>query len=759
MGTSLKPAASIQEKSDVFLNDVKKDPGSPDRLCQKSPVNSQVFTSESPSPAETKEVGLDDVPLSILVQVKQEPSQPSGNPPISNAQTTANLAHTQAEPKSPYSPAYATVQQTHSFGDIFSALSGNVAPQAFVTTVPSKPTSPQPVFTDATAPEVGLQNTTTGHFYRDYYQGNGDFSTRAISTSQQQALTVTAFPTDVLSNASVTTTTLSSTDPLFVERYIRQSSQSALQLQGYKASLNGLTVDLPSPDSGIGETMTPREPTGLPQIFDYSDIPNSTTPLIGSSSVGTPVVVVGPLGAAQVTTQTVASVVQTELVTTSRTSQRCRSWHDYGRANESDKILIPKIHSEVGFKYFLESPISTSVRKEDDRITYINKGQFYGITLEYIPDSGRPLKNTPVKSLIMLVFREEKSAEDEIKAWQFWHSRQHSAKQRILDADSKNSSGIIGGVEEITHNAIAFYWNPLEGPAKMNVAVQCLSTDFSNQKGVKGLPLHIQIDTYDEYCEGAQPISRGYSQIKVFCDKGAERKTRDEDRRSQKRKLSATQNGRKKIEEMYHASCERTEFYSMAELVKSPVLFTPNENTEKLMQQRQQTQGVQGNNANVTELNYYTNGSLGDLNSQGIEACSRPGSTSDSLHDWSGIYTHNRDREVLANNDVTSAAPPLKKLKVFPSDRVMIYVRQDKEEIFQPLHIIPPSLTGLVKAIEIKYKVPVNKIKSLYKQCKKGVTIEMDDSVVKHYCNEDTFQMSVLKNPDDDSLLVTLCEL
>lgn len=38
------------------------------------------------------------------------------------------------------------------------------------------------------------------------------------------------------------------------------------------------------------------------------------------------------------------------------------------------------------------------------------------------------------QSVIMLMFREEKSPEDEIKAWQFWHSRQHSVKQRILDA-------------------------------------------------------------------------------------------------------------------------------------------------------------------------------------------------------------------------------------------------------------------------------------------------------------------------------------
>lgn len=43
----------------------------------------------------------------------------------------------------------------------------------------------------------------------------------------------------------------------------------------------------------------------------------------------------------------------------------------------------------------------------------------------------------------MLMFREEKSPEDEIKAWQFWHSRQHSVKQRILDAGKYNLQLVI----------------------------------------------------------------------------------------------------------------------------------------------------------------------------------------------------------------------------------------------------------------------------------------------------------------------------
>ena len=51
-------------------------------------------------------------------------------------------------------------------------------------------------------------------------------------------------------------------------------------------------------------------------------------------------------------------------------------------------------------------------------------------------------------------------------------------KQRIIDVDTKNSLGLVGHIEELSHNALAVYWNPLESPAKVNLAVQCLSTDF-----------------------------------------------------------------------------------------------------------------------------------------------------------------------------------------------------------------------------------------------------------------------------------------
>lgn len=59
------------------------------------------------------------------------------------------------------------------------------------------------------------------------------------------------------------------------------------------------------------------------------------------------------------------------------------------------------------------------------------------------------------------------------------------------------------------------------------ISVNCLSTDFSSQKGVKGLPLNIQIDTYSYNNRSNKPVHRAYCQIKVFCDKVSERRAQE----------------------------------------------------------------------------------------------------------------------------------------------------------------------------------------------------------------------------------------
>lgn len=41
----------------------------------------------------------------------------------------------------------------------------------------------------------------------------------------------------------------------------------------------------------------------------------------------------------------------------------------------------------------------------------------------------------------------------------------------LFFTDTKNSAGLVGCIEEVSHNAIAIYWNPLESPAKVSFMI------------------------------------------------------------------------------------------------------------------------------------------------------------------------------------------------------------------------------------------------------------------------------------------------
>ena len=50
--------------------------------------------------------------------------------------------------------------------------------------------------------------------------------------------------------------------------------------------------------------------------------------------------------------------------------------------------------------------------------------------------------------------------------------------------------------------------------------INCLSTEFSSQKGVKGIPLHLVVDTYEDLdTDKCEPAHRGYCRVKIFRDK------------------------------------------------------------------------------------------------------------------------------------------------------------------------------------------------------------------------------------------------
>ncbi|XP_046906526.1 grainyhead-like transcription factor 2b isoform X3 [Hypomesus transpacificus] len=369
------------------------------------------------------------------------------------------------------------------------------------------------------------------------------------------------------------------------------------------------------------------------------------------------------------------------------------------------------------FQYTLDASRSLRQKQGEGPMTYLNKGQFYAVTLSELGVNKRlrhPISK--VRSVIMVVFSEDKNRDEQLKYWKYWHSRQHTAKQRVLDiADYKESFNTIGNIEEIAYNAVSFTWDVNE-EAKIFITVNCLSTDFSSQKGVKGLPLMIQIDTYSYNNRSNKPLHRAYSQIKVFCDKGAERKIRDEERKQNRKKTKGKDGGVGVI--MLPKKADTTFFKTMTDLEAQPVLFIPD----------------------VHFGNLQRAGQVFAFNTEEIE---REGSV--------------LVKRMFRPSDDDLSPSPHKLIKEETQKRVLLYVRKESDEVFDALMLKSPTLRGLMDAISEKYGLPSERIAKVYKKSKKGILVNMDDNIIEHYSNEDTFILNIESYAD--SYKVTLTEI
>ncbi|XP_036191265.1 grainyhead-like protein 1 homolog isoform X2 [Myotis myotis] len=300
------------------------------------------------------------------------------------------------------------------------------------------------------------------------------------------------------------------------------------------------------------------------------------------------------------------------------------------------------------FEYTLEASKSLRQKPGDSTMTYLNKGQFYPVTLKEVSSNeGIHHPISKVRSVIMVVFAEDKSREDQLRHWKYWHSRQHTAKQRCIDiADYKESFNTISNIEEIAYNAISFTW-----------------------------------DINDEA-------------------KGAERKIRDEERKQSKRKVSDV-----KVPLLpTHKRMDITVFKPFVDLDTQPVLFIPDVHFANLQR-----------GAHVLSM------ASEELEGEGSSLKRGP----------------------YGSEDDFVVPPPAKLTRIEEPKRVLLYVRKEAEEVFDALMLKTPSLKGLMEAISDKYAVPHDKIGKIFKKCKKGILVNMDDNIVKHYSNEDTFQLQM----------------
>uniref|UniRef100_A0A668AGK3 Grainyhead like transcription factor 3 n=1 Tax=Myripristis murdjan TaxID=586833 RepID=A0A668AGK3_9TELE len=366
------------------------------------------------------------------------------------------------------------------------------------------------------------------------------------------------------------------------------------------------------------------------------------------------------------------------------------------------------------FQFTLGAPPASLFKSTELPMVYLNKGQFYPITLQGT-DSTAGLTASKVKTVVMAVFENDKSPEMQLRCWNHWHGRQPTVKQRVIDiADYKEVFSGISNIEEVAFNALSFVWNPSE-EAKVYIGINSLSTDFSSQKGVKGLPLNLQIDTYDFSTGTNHLIHRAACQVKIFCDKGAERKMRDEEKKRTKRRGKNDANGeasKSVVTSSMGSDC--TFFKTLDDHVTQPVLFIPE-----------------------THLSSLQRSSL-------VRLLSFP-----HLLSPLSLYPCRGDQ---------SSPPPSKQARREDPQRVLLYVRTESEEVFDALMLSTPTMTGLREAISEKYGMQKDTIGKIYKKCKRGIFINMDDNIIEHYSNQSAFLIEI-SEVTTGQFQVTLTEL
>ncbi|CAG8507354.1 5832_t:CDS:2 [Funneliformis caledonium] len=209
--------------------------------------------------------------------------------------------------------------------------------------------------------------------------------------------------------------------------------------------------------------------------------------------------------------------------------------HDYSSSATPVSIPSPpesipshQSSSNLRFEILLEAPTASAQRIDESPVTYLNKGQYYAIGIQ-----DHDKYDTEYTTVFKVMFHDDTHRKIASTYWGYWLTQQTSPKNsRAVEIDKAASSG-ISNVEIKAFDRVQVQWNGKKG-AKIFVRFNCLSTDFSRIKGVKGIPLRIHAETKCDNGAICTSLEKSYAKIKLFRDKGAERKNKDDQKHLEK---------------------------------------------------------------------------------------------------------------------------------------------------------------------------------------------------------------------------------
>ncbi|KAJ2750448.1 hypothetical protein IWQ56_007034, partial [Coemansia nantahalensis] len=155
------------------------------------------------------------------------------------------------------------------------------------------------------------------------------------------------------------------------------------------------------------------------------------------------------------------------------------------------------VNPNMRFECFFEAQTAAAQKADESSLTYLNKGQLYSFSMV---DKSR--SDAFYSTTLRITFHEDSHRKSSSTYWMFWLNQQDNPRvARAVDLDKAGSIGVLA-TESTRFDRVTFQWQGSRG-VKVMVRFNCLSTDFSRIKGVKGIPLRIHLDTHYAVPQGA----------------------------------------------------------------------------------------------------------------------------------------------------------------------------------------------------------------------------------------------------------------
>ncbi|KAL1917479.1 uncharacterized protein VTP21DRAFT_3872 [Calcarisporiella thermophila] len=172
-------------------------------------------------------------------------------------------------------------------------------------------------------------------------------------------------------------------------------------------------------------------------------------------------------------------------------------------------------------RYVVCLDAKTAITRIDEcTMTYLNKGQYYSLLL-----NSNEFYSGDVTCSVRLMFHDPKDRAKQETLWKYWLKLPNvNVNTRVIEVE-KSSAFNAKNFQYKGFNHIQFQWNAQQG-VRLQLRFNCLSTDFSMIKGIKGIPLRLHVQNRIEGVP--HTVERCFCRVKLFRDKGAERKHKDD---------------------------------------------------------------------------------------------------------------------------------------------------------------------------------------------------------------------------------------